>query len=203
MTDERYSPPATASARARRKAKCSLPARARPIRNNAESPIAWLYTRRGADGQPLIGEAEFNAGERLRADFHFARMSPNVTQSWSQTAGTGGGRRGAPGADVDLADNVIAAAERVRRALASVGPELSGILIDVCGHLKGLEDVERGAKWPQRSAKIVLGMALAALARHYGFATPERTRPRVAAVRHWGAEGYRPTMSDDDASEEG
>src|SRR5690606_34719132 len=106
-------------------------------------------------------------------DFWFAQMSPNVTQSWSLSAAAGAsGRRGAPGAGVDLADNVVAAAERVRRALAAVGPELSGILIDVCCHLRGLAEAERKAGWPQRSGKIVLGVALSALARHYGFAEP-------------------------------
>ena len=184
-----------------RKSRAENGDRARPARNLAESPIAWLFSRRDGDGNPLISEAQFNAGEKLRADFWFAEMSPSVTQSWSLTAGTGGGRRSAPGAGVDIADNVIASAERVRRALAAVGPEHAGILIDVCCHLKGLEDVERNAGWPRRSAKIVLGMALASLARHYGFAR-EALSTRPAAVRHWGTSGYRPSIdgsAEDDA----
>ena len=186
-----------------RRGRLSPNAAARPARNIAESPIAWLFNRRDGDGNPLISEAQFNAGERLRADFWFAQMSPNVTQSWNPSAAPGGGRRSAPGAGVDIADNVIAAGERVRRALAAVGPELSGVLIDVCCHLRGLEDAERRAGWPQRSGKIVLGMALAALARHYGYAPPHVTEPRVARVRHWGATGYRPAIDggDDEAVE--
>lgn len=170
--------------------------RQRPGRNPAESPIAWLFSRRDGDGQPLISEAQFNAGERLRADFWFAQMSPRVTQSWSVTGTAGGGRRGAPGAGVEMADNIAAAGERVRRALAAVGPEHAGILIDVCCHLKGLEHVERNAGWPKRSAKIVLGIALAALARHYGLSQRD-SAPRVAPVRHWGADDYRPTLDGD------
>lgn len=175
-----------------RKGRAPLADRARPQRNAAESPLSWLYNRRDRNGNALIGEAEFNAGERLRADFWYAQMSPNVTQSWSLTATTGSGRRAGHGAE--QADNVIAAAERVRRALDAVGPELAGILIDVCGHLKGLEEIERGARWPQRSAKIVLGMALAALARHYGLISDAPATSRVAKVRHWGADGYRPSI---------
>lgn len=163
-----------------------------PGRNLAESPIGWLFSRRDSDGNPLISEAQFNAGEKLRADFWFARMSPNVTQSWSLSATGGTGRRGAPGAGVELADNVVAAGESVRRALAAVGPELAGILIDVCCYLKGLEVVERQAGWPPRSAKVMLGAALSALARHFGFETPDRAAPRTARVRHWGDNGYRP-----------
>lgn len=187
------SPPKARAARVRRPRPQSTD-RARPARNPAESPVAWLFNRRDGNGNPLISEAEFNAGERLRADFWFAEMSPRVTQSWSLTATTGAGRRAAPGAGVETADAVIAAGERVRRALAAVGPELAGILIDVCGHLKGLEEIERSARWPQRSAKIVLGMALSALARHYGFAAPASAAPRAARVRHWGAAGYRPSI---------
>ena len=175
-----------------RKVRAPLADRVRPGRNVSESPLAWLFNRRDRDGNPLIGEAEFNAGERLRADFWFAQMTPNVTQSWSVTASTGTGRRGAHAAD--QADNVIAAAERVRRALDAVGPELSGILIDVCGHLKGLEEIERRARWPQRSAKLVLGIALSALARHYGLIGDAPAAPRATRVRHWGANDYRPSI---------
>jgi hypothetical protein len=189
------SPMAAVRAPRRQKARPGGRDRDRPARNAAESPIAWLFSRRDSDGNPLISEAQFNAGEKLRADFWFAQMSPNVTQSWSLSATTGSGRRSAPGAGVELADNVIAAGERVRRALAAVGPELSGILIDVCCHLKGLEEAEKRAGWPQRSGKIMLGAALAALARHYGFAPA--AAPSSTRVRHWGADGYRPAIDGD------
>lgn len=181
------------AARARQAPKTRAPASdsSRPMRNIAESPIAWLFSRRDSEGNPLISEAQFNAGERLRADFWFAQMSPNVTQAWSARLSSGG-RRSAPGAGVDVADNVIAAAERVRRALAAVGPELSGVLIDVCCHLRGLEDAERRAGWPQRSGKIVLKVALSALARHYGFTSS--AVPRAAGVRHWATPDFRPSI---------
>jgi hypothetical protein len=170
-----------------------------PTRNPAESPIAWLFSRRDAAGNPLITEAQFNAGERLREDFWFAQMSPSITQSWSVAGGGGTGRRGAPGAGVEMTDRVIAAADRVRRALEAVGPELSGILLDVCCFLKGLEAAERKAGWPQRSGKIVLGVALSALARHYGFSRTPDAPARTARVRHWGAGGYRPGIDAGDS----
>jgi hypothetical protein len=172
--------------------------RAGPGINLAESPISWLARRRGKDGQPMISEEELCAGERLRADFWFAQMTPRVTANWEATASTASGRRGAPGTGSDVQDNVIAAAERVRRALAAVGPELAGVLIDVCCHLKGLEDAERRARWPQRSGKIVLQIALRTLARHYGLLRGENDggAPGAGRVRHWGAEGYRPIISD-------
>jgi hypothetical protein len=170
---------------------------ARASVNLAESPIGWLARRRDKDGQPLISEAEFDAGERLRSDFWFAQMTPRVTANWDATASGASQRRGAPGTGSDMQDSVIAAAERVRRALGAVGPELAGVLIDVCCHLKGLEEVERRSRWPQRSAKIVLQFALRSLARHYGLLRTEGggAQPGGGRVRHWGAEDYRPAIS--------
>jgi uncharacterized protein DUF6456 len=169
----------------------------------AESPIGWLYCRRDKDGEPLISRAEFEAGERLRRDFSFAQLMPRVTSSWADPAGSRSAGRGAPGAGSDIQDNVIAAGERVGRALKAVGPELSGILIDVCCHLKGLEMKERQAGWPQRSGKIVLRIALKSLARHYGLIRDgdEEGTAGTARVRHWGGDGYRPDIDGAASSE--
>jgi hypothetical protein len=92
-----------------------------------------------------------------------------------------------------LRDDVIAAKERVRRALAAVGPELSGVLIDICCELKGLEEAERAQGWPKRAGKVVLQIALDRLARHYGLGVGEG-RARRGGLRHWGSEDYRPTL---------
>ncbi len=173
----------------------------RPTENVAESPLAWLRRRQSKTGETLINEAQFAAGERLRADFWFAHMTPRTTSSWSEAASHNSGRRSAPGAGVDLQDHVIAAQQRVHRALAAVGPELSGILIDVCCHLKGLEDAERLAGWPRRAGKTVLQLALSSLARHYGIKHPDDGAGSggsgaPARVRHWGAADYRPVVGE-------
>lgn len=157
----------------------------------AESPLAWLYRRTDRQGRPLISQAQFEAGERLRADFERGNMGPRLTANWS---GVGGANPGCAGPDfeIELRAHAIAARERVRGALAAAGPELSGILIDVCCHLKGLAEVERNAGWPQRTAKVVLLMALTTLARHYGLISS--AIERHDRVRHWGAENYRPAL---------
>jgi enamine deaminase RidA (YjgF/YER057c/UK114 family) len=172
--------------------------RALPGRNLDESPLAWLARRKDKDGAPMISEAEFKAGERLREDFTFAQMSPNVTANWSLLLSEGSGKSGSPDHGAQLSDHVHAARERVRRALKAAGPEMADVLIDVCCFLQGLEMIERRHRWPQRSGKHFLRIALRQLARHYGILSD--ADPRIAAPRrinHWGAEGYRPKSSDD------
>jgi hypothetical protein len=145
--------------------------------DHGESPLAWLRNRKGPDGAALIDAARFEAGERLRADVTFGRIVPGLaTQSWDGLGATGGRRPAASGI-ADLSDAAIAARQRVERALAAVGPELAPVLIDVCCELKGLGDVEKARRWPPRSAKVVLMMGLARLARHYGL-TPEEVGGR-------------------------
>lgn len=170
--------------------------RSRATMNDDESPIAWLRRRKDRSGEPMISHAQFDAGERLRADFWFAQMTPRTTTNWSAVSTTRRGRRYGAGtsSSSEMTDNAVAAAERVRRALAAVGPELSGVLIDVCCHLRGLEDAERAAGWPQRSAKIVLQLALTRLARHYGLERGVAPAGSAGRVRHWGSEDYRPLL---------
>lgn len=162
--------------------------------NDDESPLSWLRRRKDRSGAAMISQVQFDAGERLRSDFWFAQMTPRTTMNWSAMAPSQRGRRyGASAASsADVREGASAAAERVRRALAAVGPELAGVLVDVCCHLKGLEEAERAAGWPQRSGKIVLQLALSALARHYGIARENDRSTGVANVRHWGADDFRP-----------
>jgi hypothetical protein len=155
--------------------------------NLAESPLAQLMRRKGSDGAAFLTRGEFDAGERLRGDYTRAGMMPRLGVDCDRR---GSGRaRGEPGGMAEMTDAALAARQRVDRALHTVGPELSGILVDVCCFLKGLETVERERSWPARSAKMMLKAALGVLARHYD---PRRgLRPRAL---HWGGEGYRPEL---------
>ncbi len=162
--------------------------------NEAESPLGWLKSRKDRNGRPLITEEQYQAGERLRADYWFAHLTPRVTSNWSACAPSERSRRGAPSNAAALRDDVIAAKERVLRALMAVGPEVSGVLVDICCELKGLEEAEKENGWPQRAGKVVLQIALTRLARHYGLIGEDRHMPRRRGLRHWGSEDYRPTI---------
>ncbi len=121
------------------------------------------------------------AGERLRGDFTRAQLTPRVTSNWDASLAHGRSGQGGGGTFTDI---VVAARERLHRALDAAGPEFSGLLLDVCCFLKGLEDIERERRWPQRCAKVVLQLGLDRLARHYGLAEVAHGRAR-APIRTW------------------
>lgn len=153
-------------------------------RNLQESPLFPLLRLKEKDGRPFLSKEALAAGERLAADFDFAGLQPRITASWQPRLSTRA--KGAAPAAVELADNRIAARSRINRAVDAMGPELSGVALDICCFGKGLETVERERQWPARSAKLMLRAALLALARHYT-PPPANSRPR-----HWGDDDFRP-----------
>jgi hypothetical protein len=168
------------------------------IVNEAESPLAWLASRKDKNGEPLLTAFQLKAGERLRADYEFAGLTARVTASWSATASGGSGSNSQNDAAA-LQDHILAARQRVVRAVAAVGPELCGILIDVCCHMKGIEEAEKTEGLPQRSGKVVLQIALTRLARHYGLVSDAELTARVRRkLVHWGTEDYRPRIGTGD-----
>ncbi|OCW55744.1 DUF6456 domain-containing protein [Hoeflea olei] len=150
--------------------------------NLAESPLAALARLRGKGGEPFLSPAEVAAGERLRVDFTRAGMLPGLGQRWEPVRAQR--QPGGAGGVAELTDAALQARQRTLAALAAVGPELSGVLLDLCCFLKGLADVERERQWPARSAKLMLRTALAALARHYEAPRRRDLRPRSAPPPH-------------------
>jgi len=158
------------------------------VLDERESPLLWLHRRPGKDGLPQISAVEFAAGERFRADLTLAQMLPRVTVNWD--AGLAAGTHAPARGPAEASDSSLAARQRVRQACKRLGPELSGLAIDVCGFLKGLDLVERERKWPARSAKVVLRLALSALVEHYGLSG----RQAMPASAAWRAPDARPAI---------
>ncbi len=140
--------------------------------NIAESPLALLGRKRGANGA-FLTPAQIAAGERLREDFELAHMGPRVAQNWDRfltSASSGGFNGNAP------AEGPGAARERVSKALTALGPGLADIAFRVCCFLDGLEKAEKRLGWSARSGKVVLRIALQRLAQHYGMNDTEESQ---------------------------
>ncbi|WP_421592936.1 DUF6456 domain-containing protein [Shinella sp. M27] len=155
--------------------------------NRLESPLAALARLKEKTGEAWLPEDALAAGERLYADFTRGGLQPKMTMSWEPRIATR--QKGEAGAARELTDTALAARLRVARAIEAIGPELSGVALDVCCFLKGLETVERERQWPARSAKLMLRAALMALARHYAPPAPSSRRTHA-----WGGERYRPDL---------
>ncbi len=128
--------------------------------NLRENPIDWLHARGHLD------DRQFAAGARLRTDFERAQLGARTTMQWDG-AGTGGGRRGAPGAP-DRSAKAIDAKRRFEAALAAAGPGLSDILWRIACEGDAMGAAEKGLGWPSRSGRLVLTLALDRVAGFYG-----------------------------------
>ena len=134
--------------------------RARSVTVNlAESPLGWLLAR------GMVSQRQFDAGERLRADWERAQLSPSVTMKWDGPP-TGKVARGAP----DVSDPTTAqllAKRRFEAAVEAVGPGLSDILWRIVCAGEGMREAEQALGWPARAGRLVLGLALDRLAAFY------------------------------------
>ncbi|MDA8870837.1 DUF6456 domain-containing protein [Rhizobiaceae bacterium] len=145
--------------------------------NDNESPLFRLRNARDRNGTPWLSSEAFEAGERLRRDFDRAHLEPAITSRWNPGGTRGGGVRNG---EVNLAHSALAARDCLPAMRMTLGPELSGVALDICGYLKDLEQAKRERIWPLRFAKLMLRTALDMLAGHYGTVagiTPQRAPP--------------------------
>ncbi|MBL1431308.1 MAG: hypothetical protein COA60_007375 [Robiginitomaculum sp.] len=137
------------------------------VRVNVEaSPLLKMYRQRDKFGKRFLSDREFAAGEKLRNDYACSNMGRMSGSNW-----TGVARDKSVALSVTFADgniNAIDAKRRVMEALAWSGPMLDRVLFSVLLREQGLNSLEMDRHWPSRSAKIVLKIALARLALHYG-----------------------------------
>ena len=160
----------------------------------AESPLLRLFQRKDNTGKSYIDARQFAAGEKLRTDFERAHLAPRVTAAYAESSGSGGRHW-------QMSDNgierihlgAIEARDHLRGAFEAVGPELSGILYQVCCLASGFESAEAILNLPQRSGKAVLALGLTRLARHYGFLKVYRPKDS-SKISHWAMDDYRPAI---------
>ena len=135
-------------------------ARIRSVTVNAtESPLGWLFAR------GLVTRRQYDAGERLRADWERAQLAPRVTMSWDAAPVAQG--RGGSAAAPDLSGAQIDAKRRFNDAIAAAGPGLADILWRIVCAGEGMRDAETALGWPARAGKLVLTFALDRVAAYY------------------------------------
>jgi len=127
--------------------------------NLAESPLGWLFSR------GLVNQRQFDAGERLRADWERAQLAPRITMTWDAAPMAGG--RGASSDGPDLMGAQIDARRRFEAAVECAGPGLSDILWRVVCAGDGMREAESALGWPARAGKLVLTFALDRVANFY------------------------------------
>ena len=124
--------------------------------NIAECPLTWLHAR------GHLSDRQFAAGERLRADWERASLTPGLTMRWGDAVRVSGGERG-----LEPGERQMAARARFEEAVALAGPGLADVLRRVVCAGEALAVAERALKWPARSGKLVLGLALDRVAGFY------------------------------------
>ena len=127
--------------------------------NLAESPLGWLHSR------GLVTQTQFDAGERLRADWERAQLAPRVTMAWDSAPVRR--RRGGSLDGPDVGDAQIDAKRRFHEAIDAAGPGLADILWRVVCAGEGMREAETALGWPARAGKLVLTLALDRLAAYY------------------------------------
>lgn len=135
--------------------------RARSVTVNlAESPLGWLHAR------GHLTDQQFDAGEKLRADWERAHLAPRITMRWDAAPISGGKRRNIP-AILNETEAQLVAKQRFTEAINHLGSDLSDIAWRIICGGEGTPVAEKNLGWPARSGKLVLKIALDRLVDFY------------------------------------
>lgn len=154
--------------------------------NLAESPLSRLVTGERAFLEPH----HIEAAERVRGLVERAQLRSRTTMNYSGATAGGKPQRNGTESITDMAVDARRSLDAIHRALPA---ECAGVVMDVCGWLKGLQQVERERNWPRRSAKLVLRIGLEQVAEHFGLG-PHATGHDRGRTRSWLDDGARPQL---------
>ena len=138
-----------------------------------------------------LSDGHRESARRLVRMIERAQLRQRVTMSYDPTRI---GHRGANNQDT-LAGTAAEARARLNDLARAMPPDCWGVVIDVCGFDKGLQQIELEKGWPRRSAKLVLRIALDQLAAHWHLGA-EASGTASGRVSAWLPE--RPPMFADD-----
>lgn len=131
--------------------------------HEADLLIRRLAALRDVNGAMWLSGAELAAGSRLRSDWERGQLGLVRGSDWSAPP-QGGAARGPGNALENAMGAHCDARRRVEETLGRLAPALRRVVEHVCLREDGIEALERLEKWPARSGKIALKLALAQLA---------------------------------------
>lgn len=131
--------------------------------NLGESPLARLASA-AAGGEAFLRRHQVEAGERFRRLVDRARLQPRLTMTYSAAHTAGRDARSAG----EIGDMAADARRALNELLRQLPPDCAGVVLDVCGFEKGLQQIELERGWPRRSAKLVLRIGLDRVAELWG-----------------------------------
>ncbi|UYN99672.1 MAG: hypothetical protein KIT02_00010 [Devosia sp.] len=161
-----------------------------PGGHRAELPEA-MQRLGGASG--FLAPHQVEAGRQLAQLFESAMIRQRVTMSYDPTR-IGG--RAAGSGQTGVSDMASAARKRLAQDAVRLPRDCWDLLVEVCCYDKGLQQIETERRWPRRSAKLVLRIALEQLARMRGLDETGKGGHQ-GDVRAWLPE--RPAMFADSA----
>src|SRR5690606_12307432 len=113
---------------------------------------------------------------RVRRLAERAQMIQRTTMSYDPARSAPD--RGTRGSGGEVAESAMDARRRLGDLLDALPRDCAGVVLDVCGLLKGLQTVETERGWPRRSAKLVLRIGLDQLAVRLGLSPQAQGRER-------------------------
>ena len=135
----------------------------------------------------FLGSHHVEAATRLTRLFARASLRQRVTMSYDPARV---GKSAGP-VQADLADSAADARRALNDLARHLPPDCWSMLVDVCLHDRGLQDVETARQWPRRAAKLVLRIGLDQVAARLGLAEAASGR-EGRTVQAWLPE--RPPM---------
>ncbi|MGJ8526922.1 DUF6456 domain-containing protein [Maritalea sp.] len=117
-----------------------------------------LRLSKGSNGEAaFLSPHHILAANRVSSLVERSQLRPSVTQNLSELSQT---KRNSQGNDNDISDMAIDCRTRLADITGRLPKDCAGVVIDICGFDKGLQQVEFERRWPRRSAKLILRMGL-------------------------------------------
>jgi hypothetical protein len=158
-------------------------------RNDGNVPEAVLRLC-GGGAASYLGAHHVEAATRLTRLFSRASLRQRVTMSYDPARV---GKSAGP-VQADIAHSAADARRALNDLARHVPPDCWSMLVDICLHDRGLQDIEMARHWPRRSAKLVLRIGLDQVASRLGLAEAASGSER-RSVQIWLPE--RPPMFPD------